>query len=184
MRTIDRRLRVTRRRFLQTGTAAAAGVAAVSGGALVLDPNGAWAMTVRHLRPETMATLVRVARDVFPHDRIGDAFYAKAVQPYDEAAGKDAAVRDLIETGVADLEASARAKYGAPYREVNAEADRVALLRGIEGTPFFRKVRGDLVTGLYNQPDIWVRFGYEGPSAEHGGYIDRGFDDLDWIRDA
>jgi hypothetical protein len=184
MRTIDKRGKVTRRRFLQTGAAAAAGAAAISGGTLVLDPNGAWAMTVKTLRPETMATLVRVARDIFPHDRIGGAFYAKAVAPYDEAAGKDPAVQKLIEGGIADLEQGAKAKYGTGYAAVNAENDRVALLRSMEATPFFKKVRGDLVVSLYNQKDIWPRFGYEGESASLGGYMDRGFSDIDWIKDA
>ena len=27
----------------------------------------------------------------------------------------------------------------------------------------------------------WPRFGYEGSSAEHGGYINRGFADIDWL---
>jgi hypothetical protein len=55
------------------------------------------------------------------------------------------------------------------------------VLRGIEGKPFFEAVRSDLVVSLYNQPDIWPIFGYEGESYSKGGYIRRGFDDIDWI---
>ncbi len=57
----------------------------------------------------------------------------------------------------------------------------MALLHGIEATPFFNKVRSGLVVSLYNQPEIWHRFGYEGSSAEYGGYIARGFNDIDWL---
>ena len=46
-------------------------------------------------------------------------------------------------------------------------------------TPDF--VRGGLVTGLYNQKAVWPIFGYEGSSFEFGGYIDRGFDDINWL---
>ena len=38
-----------------------------------------------------------------------------------------------------------------------------------------------LVVSLYNQPAVWAKLGYEGSSAEHGGYIHRGFDDIDWL---
>ena len=34
---------------------------------------------------------------------------------------------------------------------------------------------------LYANPAVWHRFGYEGASSHLGGYIERGFDDLDWI---
>ena len=56
-----------------------------------------------------------------------------------------------------------------------------AILRGMEQTPFFQKIRSDMIPTLYNQPDLWMRFGYEVPSAEYGGYIDRGFNDIDWL---
>ncbi len=36
-------------------------------------------------------------------------------------------------------------------------------------------------SSLYNQKELWPRFGYEGSSAEHGGYINRGFADIDWL---
>ena len=38
-----------------------------------------------------------------------------------------------------------------------------------------------LVTDLYNQKEIWPIFGYEGESFSQGGYIYRGFDDIDWL---
>jgi hypothetical protein len=32
---------------------------------------------------------------------------------------------------------------------------------GIEHTDFFKKIRSDLVVSLYNQPEIWPKFGYD-----------------------
>ncbi len=49
------------------------------------------------------------------------------------------------------------------YAQVQWEADRVALLQHIEQTAFFQKVRGDLVVSLYNQKELWPKFGYEDP---------------------
>ena len=179
MRIIDKRARVTRRNFLKTGAAAVA-----AGSTVVIDPNGAWAMTAQNLKPDTMTTLVRMARDIYPHDRLGDAYYAKAVEPYDAKAGEDAALKALIEEGVARLNSESQTKYAKPYSTVADEGERVAVLRAIEGTPFFKKVRADMVTALYNQHDLWAKFGYEGSSAEYGGYLERGFNDIDWLKDA
>ena len=46
-------------------------------------------------------------------------------------------------------------------------------LKQIETTPFFQTVRGELVTGIYNNPAVWRHFGYEGASAAYGGYYRR-----------
>ena len=70
----------------------------------------------------------------------------------------------------------------AIYKMLPNEADRVAILEAMgEGDPFFQKVRSNLVVGLYNQKDLWPIFGYEGASADKGGYIERGFDDIGWV---
>ena len=82
---------------------------------------------------------------------------------------------------MARLDQNARERHKVTYAEVAWEADRVALLQAIEPSDFFQKVRGDLIVSLYNQKEIWPKFGYEGSSAEHGGYINRGFADIDWL---
>ena len=61
------------------------------------------------------------------------------------------------------------------------EEQRVALLREIEQTDFFGKVRSDLSSRSTTIHEVWPKFGYEGSSAEHGGYINRGFNDIDWL---
>ena len=83
--------------------------------------------------------------------------------------------------GVARLDQDAQDGFGFNYMNVVWEADRVTLLRGIEHTKFFKTLRADLVVSLYNQPEIWPKFGYEGSSAEYGGYLARGFNDIDWL---
>jgi hypothetical protein len=180
MRQLDKRTRLTRRRFLQTTSVTAVGVSALATGQVLIDPRGAWAMTT--LSPETAKTLVQAARDIYPHDRLGEAFYAKAIEPYDAAAAKDASLKDLLTNGAAELDKQAAAKGATSYADLPNEADRVAILKSVQGTPFFQKVRGDLITGIYNQPEVWAKFGYEGPSAPKGGYLHRGFNDLDWLK--
>ncbi len=98
-----------------------------------------------------------------------------------DAAAKDPAVKSLLQGGVQQLDDLARTKFGTSYIGVSAEAGRVTLLRMIEGPPFFQKTRGDLIMTLYNNKEVWARLGYEGSSADKGGYIDRGFNDINWL---
>ena len=179
MREVDRRSKYDRRIFLK-GAAAAVPVTAVAT-STGLSIGDAWADDTTALSPATMKTLVKVARDIYPHDMLVDSYYITAVKPWDAKAATDAAVKTMIEGGIARLDQDARDQHKLPYADVAWEADRVKLLQGIEQTEFFQKVRGDLIVSLYNQKKLWPKFGYEGSSAEHGGYIKRGFADIDWL---
>ena len=48
-------------------------------------------------------------------------------------------------------------------------------------TEFFEHVRGTSTVTLYNDKETWDLLGYEGYSYDKGGYIKRGFNDLDWL---
>jgi hypothetical protein len=179
MREVDRRSKFNRRIFLQ-GAASAVPVAAVAAGA-GLGIEDAWAADATTLSPATLKTLVKVARDIYPHDMLVDSYYITAIKPWDAKAAKDPAVKTLLEDGVRRLDQDAQDRHKLAYAQVPWEADRVVLLQGIEHTDFFKQVRSDLVVSLYNQEELWPKFGYEGSSAEHGGYIKRGFNDIDWL---
>jgi hypothetical protein len=169
---------LSRREVLKRGGAAGAGALLVISGHAVISPQHAWGMEATTLKPETMATLIQMARDIYPHDHVADRFYAIAVKGHDENAAKDAAHKELIETGVAELDA--KSGLGG-YRGLGWEEERVKVLQAIESTPFFQAVRGGLVVSLYNQKEVWPLFGYEGESFSQGGYITRGFDDIEWL---
>jgi hypothetical protein len=179
MREVDRRSKHSRRVFLKGAATAVPVVAAATSVGVSIE--SAWADDATALSPATMKTLLKVARDIYPHDVLGDSYYITAITPWDGKAAKDPAVKSLISDGIARLDQNARDRHKAPYAEVPWEADRVVLLKEIEASDFFQKVRGDLVVSLYNQKEVWPRFGYEGSSAEHGGYINRGFADIDWL---
>ena len=123
-----------------------------------------------------MATLIQMARDIYPHDKIADEFYAAAVKGYDTADAKAE-----IETGISALNAAAEGLGNAELFDTGWERDRVDILRSMESSPFFQKIRGGLITGLYNQQEVWPIFGYEGESFSKGGYINRGFNDIKWV---
>ncbi|MGX9429176.1 MULTISPECIES: hypothetical protein [Bradyrhizobium] len=179
MREVDRRSKYDRRVFLKGAATAVPTVAiATSAGLTISD---AWADDATTLTPATLKTLVKMARDIYPHDFLGDSYYIIAIKPWDGKAAKDPAIKSLINEGVVRLDQEANDRHKVPYVQVPWEADRVVLLQGIEQSAFFQKIRGDLVVSLYNQKEVWPKFGYEGSSAEHGGYLKRGFADIDWL---
>ena len=165
---------LTRRELLSRSMAA--GASFVVGAGYVASSDAAWALETTALKPETMATLIQMARDIYPHDHVGDEFYAAAVKGYDTAESKD-----TVEAGIAALNAAAAGKGHSSYLGAGWERDRVDILRGMEDSSFFQTVRGGLVTGLYNQKAVWPLFGYEGESFSKGGYLEHGFDDINWI---
>ena len=171
---------MNRRQFLQTSSVAVAGTAAAVGtGTLLVAPDGAWAMSLQALDEHTATTLVQVCRQIYPHDRLGDVYYAKVVEGLDGKAAADKDVGKLLADGVAGLDKSVG---GIKWLDLS-DGYRLAALQQAESSKFFQTVRGELITGLYNNPAVWRHFGYEGPSAEFGGYIDRGFNDIGWLKD-
>ncbi len=165
----------SRRGFLR-GSAATVAAVAVSGTSTLTTASEASGLTAGESR-----TLLKFARDLFPHDRLDDSFYANAVAPLQDEAAKDTATRKLLSDGVAQLNTATMSSVGKNYADVADESVRVAAIEKIEGSAFFTKVYAGTMTPLYNQPELWPKFGYEGPSSALGGYINRGFADIDWL---
>lgn len=156
-------------------------VAAITPAGMILGHRNAWSATAETLQPDTFATLVQMSRDIYPHTRLSDKFYAAAVSVLDGAAKADDDVKKSLEDGVAALDEAATKAKGAAYRAIDSEEDRTSVLNEIESSAFFQKVRGNLITGIYNNKEVWPLFGYEGELASKGGYIHRGFDDVAWL---
>lgn len=181
MSRVDTSVSASRRRFLHGSAAAAAALAALEGSRLITGPGHAWALEMRSFSAEEGDTLVRLLRDIFPHDYLPDVFYANALAPLDDAAAASEERRALLVAGIADLDRRALTAVGRPFIELSSEAGRVEIVAAIESTAFFVTVHGTCQIPFYNQADLWPAFGFEGPSSPLGGYLNRGFDDLDWI---
>jgi hypothetical protein len=128
------------------------------------------------LPDEGRATALRAARVMFPHDNLPDAAYDKVVSKLEADAGADSGIAATLEQGIAGLDANGR------FAELDDDA-QLAALSGSEGSAFFDLLKATSVVELYDNPLVWKAFGYEGPSTHLGGYVDRGFDDLDWLPD-
>ena len=129
------------------------------------------------LDPHALATLTALARVLYPHDALDDAFYRRVVDIV--AAQADAAQHALLVEGAAALDEA----RGRPFVALD-EKDKLAAVLAVEGSPFFEAMRAATARHLYDDRALWPRFGYEGASSHLGGYIERGFDDIDWISEA
>jgi len=125
--------------------------------------------------PAQSASLLRMVRDIFPHDAIDDPPYRAIIDQLGVAAA-DPGTHDLITNGLSSLDKAS----GGIWAE-QKEDERITILQKIETTPFFITVRVTALFGLYGNPAIWSTLGYEGESYSKGGYVFRGFNDLTWL---
>lgn len=137
---------------------------------------------LKALDRETAGVLVAVTRVMYPHDRIPDVHYERVVASLDGKAAADEGTKRLLNEGVASL-ATFTGRWPREFGEL-PEEEQVRALKRIEKGAFFKAVSSEVVVGLYSQHDVWPYFGYEGPSNDKGGYINRGFDNIDWLDDA
>ena len=129
------------------------------------------------LPPGLVEQLVSIYRTMFPHSAIPDEFYDHVVRKLDDQTAQDETLFELLCKGVEALNCQA----GSAWTDLPEEA-RLTALKAVEHTPFFQRLRSDFVLYFYSNPAIWPRFGYEGPSNDQGGYLHRGFNDIDWIK--
>ena len=171
-------LAMNRRRFLETSSILAVGAAAMAaagGAAPLFDARAVWAAT-RIISPSQAASLVVMARHLFPHDALGDQYYAAAVEALDEKAADDAELAAQLVEGVARLDQA----MGIPFLKLSA-GNQLKVIEDLAGTPFFNTVRAATLGALYTNDTVARAFGFEGSSVEYGGYIERGFNDLGWL---
>ena len=128
------------------------------------------------LSEEVRATALAMTRVMFPHHDLPDEAYEKVVNQLEADAHGDESVLPAIELGVSQL------NDPRPFAELDAE-EQLEVLKRAEAaeSPFFGLVHATAVVELYDNPLVWKAFGYEGPSVHAGGYVHRGFDDLDWL---
>ena len=115
---------LSRRGFLQRSAGGFAAAIAITSTGALLNASEAWALDVKGLKPETMKTLILVARDIYPHDKVADRYYAIAMKGYDDKAVGNPEMKAQIEGFVAALDGAAGegGYVGRPW-----EAERVAI---------------------------------------------------------
>lgn len=168
-------LPLVRREFLK-GTGILIGTIATGSVLAALAPSPVWAVELKALSKSDGETLMAMGRVLYPHKKLPDAVYALLAKDLDAKAAGSGDAAKLLQGGVKGLDQAA----GGSFLKATAEK-KLAVVKAIEGTPFFNTVRGQCVTSLYDNDMAYATFGYPGSSWEKGGYITRGFQDLKWL---
>ncbi len=170
-------LPLVRRSFLK-GSGILMGTLAAGSAVALLAPSRTWAVELQKLSQSDGETLMAMGRVLYPHEKLPDAVYALLVKDLDAKAAKDGDSIALLQGGIAALDKAADGSFA------KASADKkLAIVKAMEGQPFFNAVRGQCVTSLYDNDMAYTVFGYQGASWDKGGYITRGFQDLKWLPD-
>lgn len=120
--------------------------------------------------------LTRLLRVAYPHADFPDGPYERTAAAAMSASETDDGDQRALLLGLSGLDVAADGDFLAAGDEA-AEA----MLRNVGDDAFFVRIRSTAVVALYDDAEVWGLLGYEGSSFEHGGYVDRGFDDLDWL---
>jgi hypothetical protein len=135
-----------------------------------------WVNLLRCFAPVEAEALIAVVQTLCPHDTVPLAPYRRVICQFDRLAQNSPAVHETFKIFLGRL----AEEWNLPFQEL-AETYRVQGLKRIENTPQFFFVQRLTVRHFYDDVEIWAAFGYQGASVHLGGYVKRGFDDLDWL---
>ena len=128
------------------------------------------------LPDDAQARLVRVIKAAFPHRAFPDGPYERTAEHILVTVSGNAFQTAQLGQGLVSLDAVS----DRPFADLSPQ-EALAVLEQVQGTPFFALVRSTTVAFMYSDREVWQLLGYEGESSDQGGYLHRGFNDLDWL---
>ncbi|HEU5283285.1 MAG TPA: gluconate 2-dehydrogenase subunit 3 family protein [Burkholderiales bacterium] len=165
----------TRRTFIKAAGTMGVTVYVLWSSPAWLGPRIALAANLSTLDAAQAKAMLAMARQLFPHDKLGDEYYWVVVESIDKEMAGSPELKARVHDGLAQLNAAA----GSDFAAVSADR-QLAALKKLESTPFFSDMLNKTQFYFYNNKTVWPKFGYEGSSWEKGGYINRGFNDVKW----
>jgi hypothetical protein len=167
-------MQTTRRRFLVAAITFST-VAAGTSSSLWLKSSAAWAQA-NDADGDLTEVLVRMARLLFPHDGLADEVYAGIIGGALAVAASDPAMSEVLRSAESVFDS----RRDQPWINLD-EAEQIAVMQEVQGEAFFAAILGTVRGHFYYNPEVWKHIDYPGSSREFGGYINRGFDDIDWL---
>ena len=124
-------------------------------------------------KKEDKEILMKMVRTLYPHDRFPDGPYIRTTDDVINKGNSSTEKAVMLQEGIDKLKAD-------NFNKMNFKKATKYLTK-MGRTEFFEHVRGTTTVTLYNDKETWELLGYEGASYDKGGYINRGFNDLDWL---
>lgn len=134
------------------------------------------ALNALRLTDEARRTITRIIRVAFPHPGVPDGPYERMADRIITEAEESTWFRVALTQGLLTLD-SLSEKH---FLELSDE-QALEVLKRLGDLEFFGFIRRTTVLNFYDDPEVWSVFGYEGESFSKGGYLHRGFNDLDWL---
>ena len=161
-------MRFMDRRKVLLSAAAAAGIASLAGCARTQTHAGE--------RRDVLTSLLQI---LFPQPDVDPSVYDDVARKTRDTLNARADWPSLQAEGAAALDKAAGGNW--------LLADRSQRIRAAEQaseTAFFRTIYQTALVEFYSDPRVWAALGYPGASAQNGGYLHNGFDDIDWLPEA
>ena len=170
------RPRLSRREFLQLAQQFTFGASAIAIYPLALGAEDLSDLNLTHIDASEGLMLAQLSRFLFPHDDLADSVYLDVVRDI----GFDIEANDETRILITDATALMKREAGGDWLKTQ-EQEKFKILESLQNTPFFRYLHWRTIESLYRNPEVWKLMGYQGSSLEYGGYLHRGFDDIDWL---
>ena len=124
-------------------------------------------------KKEDKKLLLKMVRTLYPHDRFPEGPYLRTTEDVINKGNASPEKAVMLQEGIDQLKS---VNFGNLNSKKSTE-----YLANMGRTEFFEHVRGTSTVTLYNDKEVWKLLGYEGYSFDQGGYINRGFNDLNWL---
>jgi hypothetical protein len=126
------------------------------------------------LDDEAILSLVRIFQHILPHSDLDTQVYIDAVTTLTQRTSNNPVFRKELEDGLSGLNSETAWLDLTANEQVNA-------LKAIEKSRFFIALQTTALEQLYRDGRTWELVGYEGEAIKFGGYVNRGFNDIDWL---
>ena len=124
-------------------------------------------------KKEDKKILMKMVRTLYPHDRFPEGPYLRTTEDVINKGNSSPEKAIMLQEGINKLKSD-------NFNNLNFKKS-TEYLENMGRSEFFEHVRGTSTVTLYNDKETWDLLGYEGYSYDQGGYINRGFNDLDWL---
>ena len=158
---------ITRREFVQLNVSLA--LVSLCGGAGAGEAEALWSNDDEKVFSDVIYQL-------FPHPRLDKGVYEQVTQQVSDKVAQSAELTVMMKNAMETLTENTR-EYGTAL----PDSEKMEQLEKIQHTPFFQFILNEALGGIYRHPLTWELLGFEGSSLEFGGYINRGFNDIDWL---
>ncbi len=137
---------------------------------------GAEAKSAPALSQQELDVLADLAYQMVPLLEPSSPVYRSVAAAIQNRALQNAGLVALVSNGIVAL----NDKNDKPWLELTAK-QRVAVIQSQYSNQFLGLIRWLACEQVLRDTQVWVTLGYQGSSIEYGGYLHRGFDDIDWL---